>query len=215
MTTQQSVVTTERFATGRTWEEYMAFIGAAENLQRPRPGGSTDRRPDNTATFKKNDGSYTMTLAHQTAVQALPKRKMLVLGEDWCPDVHRGLPVFARICKAAGWELRIFQRDQDNNDIHKEFLNQGEYESLPTVVLYTADHEYVGHWIERPAIANTQMDDLRKNFARRPDESEEDMRRRLYQSYRELQTSGAWDTWRDATVDEIIEIAKREPAGSP
>ena len=75
MTTQQSVVTTERFATGRTWEEYMAFIGAAENLQRPRPGGSTDRRPDNTATFKKNDGAYTMTLAHQTAVQALPKRR--------------------------------------------------------------------------------------------------------------------------------------------
>lgn len=105
--------------------------------------------------------------------------------------MHRGLPVLARICKVAGWDLRIFQRDDNNNDIHKEFLNQGEYESIPTVVLYTADHQYVGHWIERPTLANKQMDYIRTNFQRRSGESEEDMRRRHYGSYRELQTSGA------------------------
>ena len=207
-----SVVTPKRFASGRTWEEYLAAIGSSENLQRPRASGSSDPRPDNTETFKKNDDAYTMKPEHEATLRALPKRKMLVLAEDWCPDVHRGLPVLARICSAAGWELRIFQRDENNNDIHKEFLYQREYESIPTAVLYTPKHEYVGHWIERPAIANKQMDAIRENFQRRPDESEEDMRRRLYGSYRELQTSGAWDAWRDVTVDEIIEIARREPA---
>ena len=56
--------------------------------------------------------------------------KALVIGEDWCPDVWRGLPVIAKVAEQTGMELRIFFRDQ-NKDIMSEFLNQGEFESNP------------------------------------------------------------------------------------
>ena len=34
--------------------------------------------------------------------------RMMVIGEDWCGDVVRELPVLARVAEAAGLELRIF-----------------------------------------------------------------------------------------------------------
>ena len=31
--------------------------------------------------------------------------KVLILGEDWCPDVFRGMPVVVRMAEAAGLEI--------------------------------------------------------------------------------------------------------------
>ncbi|MCY4455305.1 MAG: thioredoxin family protein, partial [Chloroflexi bacterium] len=84
----------------------------------------------------------------------------LCLGEDWCPDVWRGIPVIAKVSEQTGMELRIFFRDK-NKDIMSEFLNQGEFESIPTIVFYDRDHNYLGHWIERPVLANDEMEGLR------------------------------------------------------
>ena len=47
MTTQESVVTPQRFAQGRTWPEYLKYIGSEENIARPSGGGG--QRQDNTA----------------------------------------------------------------------------------------------------------------------------------------------------------------------
>ena len=74
--------------------------------------------------------------------------KMLVLGEDWCGDVIRGMPVLARISEAAGLEMSIFPRDE-NHDIMNEFLKNGEWMSIPVAVFYTNDHQYICHWIIR------------------------------------------------------------------
>ena len=79
-----------------------------------------------------------------------------MLGEDWCGDVIRGLPVLSRIAEAAGMEISIFPRDQ-HHDIMNEFLKNGEYMSIPVAVFYTGDHDYICHWIERPEIAETEM----------------------------------------------------------
>ena len=85
--------------------------------------------------------------------------KALCIGEDWCPDVWRGLPVISRIGELTGMEVRLFQRDE-NSDIMDEFLKDGEFESIPVVVLYDSDHNYLGHWIERADQANAEMQPL-------------------------------------------------------
>ncbi len=204
--TSESVVTPERFKSGMTWNQYLAFINSEENHQRLTPGGSP-RGDANVERFVRNMGAWQISESGREALQSLPRLKMLVLGEDWCPDVYRGLPVLAEIAATAGWELRIFARDE-NNDIMSEFLKDGEHESIPTAVLYTLDHQYIGHWIERPAVANEHMANMQKLFSRNEGESEDEMRARIRESYRALQSSDEWASWRDATVDEIVELVR-------
>ena len=58
-------------------------------------------------------------------------------------------------------ELRVVERDQ-NLDIMNEFLNQGEFQSVPVAVFYTGDHHYIYHFTERPQKANDEMGEMRK-----------------------------------------------------
>ncbi|MCY3557286.1 MAG: thioredoxin family protein [Chloroflexi bacterium] len=204
--TKESVVTPERFKSGMTWNQYLAFINSEENFERLTPGGQP-RGDANVERFVRNMGAWQVSEQGREALQSLPRLKMLVLGEDWCPDVYRGLPVLAEIAATAGWEIRIFARDE-NNDIMSEFLKGGQHESIPTAVMYTLDHEYVGHWIERPAVANEHMANMQKLFSRQEGESEDEMRGRIRQAYRDLQSSDEWASWRDATVDEIVELVR-------
>ncbi|MXX80457.1 MAG: hypothetical protein F4Y69_05405 [Chloroflexi bacterium] len=204
--TKESVVTPERFKSGMTWNQYLAFINSEENFERLTPGGQP-RGDANVERFVRNMGAWQVSEQGREALQSLPRLKMLVLGEDWCPDVYRGLPVLAEIAATAGWEIRIFARDE-NNDIMSEFLKDGQHESIPTAVMYTLDHEYVGHWIERPAVANEHMANMQKLFSRQEGESEDEMRGRIRQAYRDLQSSDEWASWRDATVDEIVELVR-------
>ena len=204
--TKESVVTPERFKSGMTWNQYLAFINSEENFQRLTPGGSP-RGDANVERFIRNMSAWQISEAGREALQSLPRLKMLVLGEDWCPDVYRGLPVLAEIAATAGWELRIFARDE-NSDIMSEFLKDGQHESIPTAVLYTLDHEYIGHWIERPAVANEHMANMQRLFSRKEGESEDDMRARIRQGYRDLQSSDEWASWRDETVTEIVAMVR-------
>ena len=204
--TKESVVTPERFKSGMTWNQYLAFINSEENFQRLTPGGQP-RGDANVERFVRNMSAWQISEAGREALQSLPRLKMLVLGEDWCPDVYRGLPVLAEIAATAGWEIRIFARDE-NNDIMSEFLKDGQHESIPTAVIYTLDHQYIGHWIERPAVANEHMANMQKLFSRKEGESEDDMRARIRQGYRDLQSSDEWASWRDETVTEIVDLVR-------
>ena len=128
MTDATSVVTPERYASGFTYDNYIAQIKVNKDwFQRLHDGCQLTPQD---AEFFKN------------AVQ-LPNgpAKMMVIGEDWCPDVYRGMPVMARIAEASGMEMRIFPRDY-NMDIMNEFLNRGEHKSIPVAVFYTKDQEY-------------------------------------------------------------------------
>ena len=207
-TAQESVVTPQRFASGRTWSEYLEYIASDENQSRPAPSGKP--RGDQTERVQRNIDQYEMKPAQAETLKSLPELKMLVLGEDWCPDVYRGLPVLAKICEVAGWEIRIFARDE-NNDIMSEFLQERDgdrFESIPTAVLYTPDHGYVTHWMERPQVANNHMAEMQKRFAKQEGESDDEMRQRMRETYQALQRSDDWDNWRHATVDEIIELVR-------
>ncbi len=146
MASETSVVTPERFAEGmQTFEEWMGAI-EVRKTEFLRHYDEFDPNADDIAAIKK--------MVEERGVKAL------CLGEDWCPDVWRGLPVIAKVSEQTGMELRLFFRDK-NKDIMSEFLNQGEFESIPTIVFYDGDHNYLGHWIERPGLANDEMEGLR------------------------------------------------------
>lgn len=190
---QESVVTRERFDSGMTWEQYKAHI------QRNIP------------KFEYNYNETQVPADKAAALKALSEKeggpqRVLVLGEDWCPDVFRGLPVFVRMAEAAGWDLRIFPRD-DNLDIMNEFLKGGEHQSIPTVVFYTKDHQYIAHWIERPRKANDELHQLESLFEGLDREKDiKEMRRRN----NEFQEGPIWASWRDATIDEVVALLQEK-----
>ena len=190
---KESVVTRERFAQGQPYDEWIK--GIDRNLER----------------FQENYEGTHISDEDAAALKALVARpngpaRCLALGEAWCPDVFRGLPVMARIAEVSGMELRVFFRDQ-NNDIMAEFLKHGEHESIPTLVFYTKDHEYIAHWIERPAKANEEMSKLQELTAplRNADITPEEREKHI-KAYVEFQHGPVWAGWRDAAVTEIRQL---------
>lgn len=195
---KESVVTPERFDSGLTYEDYLGRI------QRNRE------------KFEYNYRETVLTDDDIVAFRSLVGRaggpaKVLALGEDWCPDVFRGLPVIARIAEASGLELRVFPRD-DNLDIMGEFLNHGEHQSIPTVVFYTSDHRYIAHWIERPAKANAEMGDVMKRYEGLDRTNPDDLAK-LRQIAEEFQTGAQWANWREETVREIRTLLEEKIGG--
>ncbi len=186
---KESVVTPQRFASGMTWAQYKEHI--------KRNGEKFDYNYSETVISDEDSEAF-----RSLAAKAGGPAKVLALGEDWCPDVFRGMPVMARIAEAAGMELRIFPRD-DNLDIMKEFLNSGEHQSIPTFVFYTRDHDYIAHWIERPAKANAELAEIPKLFEDLDREKDRDEMRRRYDAF---QRGSVWASWRQATVRELREL---------
>ena len=195
MASNTSVVTPQRFDEGFTYFDYMAQI----NVNKERMDGYYEAfkiTPENEASLK--------------ALASDPNgpTKMLVLGEDWCGDVVRGLPVLARMAEAAGWDMRVFPRDQ-HHDIMNEFLKNGEWMSIPTAVFYTSDHRYILHWIERPEIAEREIKEIEETLrAGNPDMSEQDFGRE-----RRARTAAKAQDWQQATVEEIIDRLRKGIAG--
>lgn len=192
---KESVVTPERFERGMTWDQYM------QHIQRNIP------------KFQYNYDETQVSADDAARLKAVAARpggpaKVLVLGEDWCPDVFRGAPVIERIAEAAGLELRVFPRD-DNLDIMDEFLNHGEHQSIPVAVFYTKNHDYIAHWIERPAKANAELGEAAKILEGLDrDKDRDEMRRRS----NEFQEGPIWASWRDATIREIVDLLEQTSA---
>ena len=186
MADQTSVVTPARYSAGFTYDDYIAQIKVNHDKFEEYTETSKDSlNDDDKAFFTKAAGAGAA--------------KMLVVGEDWCPDVYRGLPVFVRIADTAGMELRVFPRDE-NLDIADEFLNRGEFRSIPTVIFYNANGDYQCHWIEKPAIGYQETDEFveaaRKELPAGTEEAEvrKVSRPRLLERY---------PAWQKATVEEI------------
>ena len=139
-------VTTERFVKGYTYAEYVDRIKVNKDRFQQYYNGFSVKSED--ATFLRKLASHPNGPA-----------KVVALGEDWCPDVYRGIPTITRVAEAVGLELRIFPRDE-NLDIMEQFLKDGKHGSIPTFVFYTADQEYIYHWIERPLVANREISEI-------------------------------------------------------
>ena len=189
MTGKPSVVTPERFTSGLTYDEYVSQIKV--NKDRFEQFYDECRiTPEDAEFFRK-------------ATQQHPQgpAKMLVLGEDWCPDVHRGMPAMTRIAEAAGMEMHVFPRDQ-NRDIMNEFLNQGQFMSIPVAVFYSKDHTYIGHWIERPALANQERAEIEAQVKRElPNAEDQETRDQI-----RTRTQARYGVWLQESIREMRQL---------
>ncbi|MGI8552634.1 MAG: thioredoxin family protein [Dehalococcoidia bacterium] len=207
---QGLVVPEERFRAAKTYEEYVGSIRV------------------NQAKFEDNLAKTSVPEELAARYRALVARangpkKLLVIGEDWCPDVYRGLPVAKRIADAAGIELRVVERDQ-HLDLMEPFKKDGEHLSIPVYVFLTTDNCVILHWVERPALANDQMREamspvfgpsgtrrLTEKLGRAPTEEEKNTARdEAQQRYDQFQQSSPyWAAWRDAAVSEVLELLEK------
>ncbi len=152
MVGKTSVVTPERFGTGLTYKDYLSQIKV--NKER-------FEQYYNECHISSEDADF----FRRAARHANGPAKMLVIGEDWCPDVYRGMPAMTRLAEAAGFEMRVFPRDQ-HLDIMNEFLKNGEFLSIPVAVFYTKDMRYICHWIERPVFADRERAQIQEEVKR-------------------------------------------------
>lgn len=202
----ESVITLERFAKGKTFQQYL------------------DSGIRNKDLFENNYNGLTISDAQAKALRdlaALPNgpRRVVVIGEDWCPDVYRGTGVAQKVAETMGIEFRFFERDQ-NKDMIAEYLKGGEFESIPVFVFYDKEQKEIIHFIERPQLANEQIHVTRDVIgdvspaaiaARLGHEpSEEELaaeRAKSRERYLTWQRESAeWANWRVATVDELISM---------
>ena len=151
MTQTLTVVTPERFDRAMSYVEYLAAI--AVNRDQFQHYYDIARLSDDDVAFFRN-------------IAALPSgpARVLVIAEAWCPDVYRGVPVFARIAEASGMTMKVVRRD-DNLDIMDEFLLDGKARAIPVAVFYTRGHQYISHWTERPAVAHAEVARVRAEFS--------------------------------------------------
>ena len=193
---KQSVVTPERFEQGYTYAGYLDIV------------------EKNRARFDENYAGTEVSAEDAAALRELAAKpngpaKLLVLGEDWCPDVFRGMPVFARMAEAAGFELRIFPRDR-NKDIMEEFLANGEFESIPVAVFYTKDLQYIAHFVERPQLADEEIRTLLAPMYRRMRKPEMTPEERAAARAENIafQNGPVWANWRQETIRECIALLR-------
>ena len=194
MARETSVVTPERFSQGFDYPSYMNQIKV------------------NKARFEGYYDDFKMSAEAAALFKELAQRpdgpaKMMVIGEDWCGDVIRGLPVLARIAEAAGIPISIFPRDS-HTDIMDEYLKEGKYMSIPVVVFYTADHEYICHWIERPEVAVVEQREIEKAIR----DEKPDIDDREFGQQRRARTAARADDWIAATVVELKELLTKSLA---
>jgi thiol-disulfide isomerase/thioredoxin len=199
-----SVITIDRFHKGKTFQEYL------------------DSGIRNRELFEANYNGLKVSDSQKAALQELKKSKgldhVVVIGEDWCPDVYRGAGVAAKIAEAAGIEFRFFERDQ-NNDMIQPYKKDGEFESIPVYVFYDKEHRELGHFIERPKLANEQIhvtrevlgdtspEGIARTLGHEPSEDElKAERAKARDKYMEWQKGDVWAGWRVAAVDEVIQL---------
>lgn len=199
----ESPITVDRFKKGKTFQEYL------------------DSGIRNRDLFERNYNGLKVSDEQKTKLKDLAAKgldHMVVIGEDWCPDVYRGMPVAARIAEAAGIELRVFERDQ-NKDMIQPYRKNGEFESIPVFVFYDKNHNELGHFIERPALANEQIhltrevlgdtspEGIAKQLGHEPSEDElKAARAKAREKYLDWQQGDIWAGWRIATVNEVIDL---------
>jgi hypothetical protein len=204
---KESVITLERFGKGKTFQEYL------------------DSGIRNREIFVENYEHTKLSAEQQAALKELAARPdgphhIVVIGEDWCPDVYRGTGVAQRMAEAMGVELRFFERDQ-NRDMMAEYLYRGEFESIPVFIFYDKNHREIAHFIERPKLANEQIyltrevigdtspEGIARQLGHEPSEDEiKAARAAARERYLAWQKGEIWAGWRVATVDECIELLR-------
>jgi thioredoxin family protein len=230
----RSVVTPERFAKGRTFDEYLKYVGSPENLAReafgsyfPDGGSIGAPRKDNSGVFRERYARARLSDDQTAAIKWLAAQpggpaNILVISEDWSSDCRRDVPMLARLAEAGGLALRIFNRDgrkilgtrrpdpaaapDANHDIMLEFLNAKDGGEWASVPVAVV---YTKDFQELCRYveypAIYHKDRIRSHQqATRPGESAEQARERGMREFAAMQAGPFFDLWAAAGVDEIL-----------
>ena len=235
------VVTSERFAKGMTFDEYVKFTGSPENLAREgfdvRRFSQVKPRLDWSSYLRDRYTKATLTDDQSAAIRMLAAQpggpaKILVIAEDWSSDCRRDLPYLARLAEAGGLELRIFARDGNtilmkglpepgssaNADLVSAYANEkgGErFATVPVAVFFDRAFNELYRYIEYPAIYHKArlLGHLR---AAKPGESADDAKQRGGRQIGELLESPFFDVWARAGINEIVSaLHERLVVGAP
>jgi len=181
-------VTPERYNSGFTYQDFLAQVKVnRERFDEFYESGQLNAEDEE--FFRK-------------AVQAPGGvSKMMVIGEPWCPDVFRGMPVAARISEATGLEMRVFPRDE-NLDIMNEFLNRGEHISIPVIVFYNSELSPICHWIERPVLANQEREQIEASVKLEMPDADDQERRTETRG----RTQTRYTAWQQESIREMRQM---------
>ena len=107
----KSVVTPERFASGMTFEQYLAYIATPENLIREAFSFGAAPRKDNSALIRERYARVHLADHQREAITWLAAQpggpaRILVISEDWSSDCRRDVPMLARQARAADLQPR-------------------------------------------------------------------------------------------------------------
>ena len=222
-----AVVTPGRFAAGMTFPQYLDYIGTPENLAREAGWWLGRERKDLSAGIRAWYERLHLAPAQAEAIRWLAAQpggpaKILVISEEWSSDCRRDVCMLARLAEAGGLELRIFNRDgqtfgegsradpavSPNADLMNAFLYERDgqtFQSIPVVVVYTADFVELHRHIERPALYRRHRDRIVPAMqAARGGETKEEAWARFMRDWRALQESPFFRIWACATADEIL-----------
>ncbi len=230
----KSVVTAERFAKGRTFDEYLKYVGSAENLAReafgsyfPDGGAKGAPRKNNSAVFRERYARARLADHQAAAIKWLAAQpggpaKILVISEDWSSDCRRDVPMLARLAEAGGLELRIFNRDGSkvlgtrrpdpavapdaNYDLMLELLNKKDGAEWASVPAVAV---YTKDFQElcryNEYAAIYHKDRIRSHQqAARSGEGADQARDRGMGEFVAMQASPFFDLWASAGIDEIL-----------
>ena len=99
-----------------------------------------------------------------------PKRKILVIAVDWCPDSYNTLGFYARLAETLNWDFKIFEKETPPIII-ENFKKNGIKEAVPVYSFYSEEgdllfwvsdrDESVGPWHQK-WLAGRNYDSLSK-----------------------------------------------------
>jgi hypothetical protein len=228
------MVSAERFATGMTFQEYVAFTASPDNLAREASGAG--RSPGWSDFLRKAYDAVQLSEAQTAAwtwlvAQPGGPARVLAISEEWSSDCRRDIPVIARVAAAAGLELRIFARDgqrfsraaepdpreSPNADLMAQYLNRRDgqtFQSIPVIAFFTRDMQELYRYIEFPAVYH--KDRIRAaQSAARPGETAEQAGQRSAREFAEMLASPFFSVWRDAAQAEWLSMLfERQRVGS-
>ena len=126
------MLTKERFAQGMTVQQYLDQMGT------------------NKDTFMKFLSEVKVKPEDKTALAKMGKLKVMVITEDWCGDALYNVPVLFKLIEGSpDIEARVFLRDK-NPDIMDQFLNKGQFRSIPVFAFFDEGMHEIARLLERP-----------------------------------------------------------------
>ena len=193
-------VSRERFESGLTYEQWKAQM--TRNRER----------------HDANEQGLPLTEADLAPFKSLKRPvNVLMLAEDWCGDVIANTPIVGRIASEVDTlNLKVFLRDQ-NEDLMHQYLKDGKYKSIPTVVFFDDDFNELGRWVERPESVTKLREEKRQALYKDnpefgspgdpPDKLPEDARIKLTQAIAQMREETKPFADKEV-VRELGEIAK-------